>query len=144
VREARRVDIVFPVLFASAFILCLFPLLKRSIALSPSSTNRRKETGHRGDSLTRCISSKSSSKASKGALKQLNCAPSDIDIPISYKNQTIVDPFSSKLNVIVGRNGSGKSNFFAAIRFVLSDAYTQMGREERQALLHVCKLRAVV
>lgn len=55
----------------------------------------------------------------------------------SYKNQTIVDPFSPKLNVIVGRNGSGKSNFFAAIRFVLSDAYTQMGREERQALLHV-------
>ena len=49
-----------------------------------------------------------------------------------------MEPFSSKLNVIVGRNGSGKSNFFAAIRFVLSDAYTQMGREERQALLHVC------
>lgn len=38
--------------------------------------------------------------------------------------------------MIVGRNGSGKSNFFAAIRFVLSDAYNQMGREERQALLH--------
>ena len=38
--------------------------------------------------------------------------------------------------MIVGRNGSGKSNFFAAIRFVLSDAYSQMGREERQALLH--------
>ncbi|KAF9356996.1 Structural maintenance of chromosomes protein 3, partial [Mortierella sp. NVP85] len=35
-----------------------------------------------------------------------------------------------------GRNGAGKSNFFAAIRFVLSDAYTNMGREERQALLH--------
>ena len=54
----------------------------------------------------------------------------------SYKNQTIVDPFSPKLNVVVGRNGSGKSNFFAAIRFVLGDAYTTMGREERQALLH--------
>ncbi|KAK4995908.1 Structural maintenance of chromosomes protein 3 [Elasticomyces elasticus] len=54
----------------------------------------------------------------------------------SYKDQTIIEPFSPKLNVIVGRNGSGKSNFFAAIRFVLSDAYTQMGREERQALLH--------
>lgn len=54
----------------------------------------------------------------------------------SYKNQTVVDPFSPKLNVVVGRNGSGKSNFFAAIRFVLGDAYTQMGREERQALLH--------
>jgi len=55
----------------------------------------------------------------------------------SYKNQLVVNPFSPKLNVIVGRNGSGKSNFFAAIRFVLSDAYSQMGREERQALIHV-------
>lgn len=49
----------------------------------------------------------------------------------------MIEPFSPKHNVIVGRNGSGKSNFFAAIRFVLSDAYTQMGREERGALLHV-------
>lgn len=47
-----------------------------------------------------------------------------------------MEPFSPGTNVIVGRNGSGKSNFFAAIRFVLSDAYTQMNREERQALLH--------
>ena len=47
-----------------------------------------------------------------------------------------MEPFSPGTNVIVGRNGSGKSNFFAAIRFVLSDAYTQMTREERQALLH--------
>ena len=59
----------------------------------------------------------------------------DVD---SYKDQTVIEPFSPKHNVIVGRNGSGKSNFFAAIRFVLSDAYTHMGREERQALLHVC------
>src|ERR1700761_1346628 len=54
----------------------------------------------------------------------------------SYKDQTVIEPFSPKTNIIVGRNGAGKSNFFAAIRFVLSDAYTQMGREERQALLH--------
>ncbi|OTB07940.1 hypothetical protein M426DRAFT_216444 [Hypoxylon sp. CI-4A] len=54
----------------------------------------------------------------------------------SYKDQTVMEPFSPGTNVIVGRNGSGKSNFFAAIRFVLSDAYTQMTREERQALLH--------
>ncbi|KAF9303180.1 Structural maintenance of chromosomes protein 3 [Mortierella antarctica] len=54
----------------------------------------------------------------------------------SYKDQTITEPFSGQHNVIVGRNGSGKSNFFAAIRFVLSDAYTNMGREERQSLLH--------
>ena len=51
---------------------------------------------------------------------------------------------------LVGRNGSGKSNFFwgnlnklndkshsLAIRFVLSDAYSNMTREERQSLLHV-------
>lgn len=54
----------------------------------------------------------------------------------SYKDQVVIEPFSPGTNVIVGRNGSGKSNFFAAIRFVLSDAYTQLSREERQALLH--------
>ncbi|EFX00559.1 chromosome segregation protein [Grosmannia clavigera kw1407] len=54
----------------------------------------------------------------------------------SYKDQTVMEPFSPGTNVIVGRNGSGKSNFFAAIRFVLGDAYTQLSREERQALLH--------
>jgi structural maintenance of chromosome 3 (chondroitin sulfate proteoglycan 6) len=43
---------------------------------------------------------------------------------------------SAGLNLLVGRNGSGKSNFFSAIRFVLSDAYTSLTREERQALLH--------
>ncbi|KAJ2899590.1 putative chromosome segregation protein [Zalerion maritima] len=54
----------------------------------------------------------------------------------SYKDQVALEPFSPGTNVVVGRNGSGKSNFFAAIRFVLSDAYTSMAREERQGLLH--------
>lgn len=54
----------------------------------------------------------------------------------TYKNTTIIDELSPNLNVVVGRNGSGKSNFFAAIRFVLSDAYTHMTREERQGLIH--------
>jgi len=58
------------------------------------------------------------------------------DSRLSYKETTIIEPFSPGTNVVVGRNGSGKSNFFAAVRFVLSDAYTQMSREERQALLH--------
>ncbi|KAJ3224845.1 Structural maintenance of chromosomes protein 3 [Clydaea vesicula] len=52
------------------------------------------------------------------------------------KDQTTIEPFHPKHNVIVGRNGSGKSNFFAAIRFILNDAYSNMSREERQALLH--------
>ncbi|EIW66746.1 hypothetical protein TREMEDRAFT_70024 [Tremella mesenterica DSM 1558] len=54
----------------------------------------------------------------------------------SYRDQVAVEPFSPKHNVVVGRNGSGKSNFFSAIRFVLSDQYTSMTREERQNLLH--------
>ncbi|EJD00759.1 structural maintenance of chromosome protein 3 [Fomitiporia mediterranea MF3/22] len=54
----------------------------------------------------------------------------------SYRDRTEIEPFSPGHNVVVGRNGSGKSNFFAAIRFVLGDAYSSMSREERQALLH--------
>ncbi|XP_077991930.1 structural maintenance of chromosomes protein 3-like [Glandiceps talaboti] len=54
----------------------------------------------------------------------------------SYRDQTEVDPFSSKHNVIVGRNGSGKSNFFYAIQFVLSDEFSNLRPEQRQALLH--------
>uniref|UniRef100_A0A4W3K377 Structural maintenance of chromosomes protein n=1 Tax=Callorhinchus milii TaxID=7868 RepID=A0A4W3K377_CALMI len=53
-----------------------------------------------------------------------------------YRDQTIVDPFSSKHNVIVGRNGSGKSNFFYAIQFVLSDEFSHLRPEQRLALLH--------
>lgn len=54
----------------------------------------------------------------------------------TYKNETVIEDFSPHHNVVVGRNGSGKSNFFAAIRFVLSDAYNNMSRDERQALIH--------
>ncbi|WFC95905.1 Structural maintenance of chromosomes protein 3 [Malassezia brasiliensis] len=54
----------------------------------------------------------------------------------SFRDATVVDSLSPHANVVVGRNGSGKSNFFAAIRFVLSDAYTSLSREERQALLY--------
>ncbi|KAJ4332830.1 Structural maintenance of chromosomes protein 3 [Ascochyta clinopodiicola] len=54
----------------------------------------------------------------------------------SYKDQMQIQPFSPNCNVIVGRNGSGKSNFFAAVRFVLGDDYNFLNRQERQALLH--------
>ncbi|KAF4526026.1 hypothetical protein B566_EDAN000819, partial [Ephemera danica] len=39
-------------------------------------------------------------------------------------------------SALVGRNGSGKSNFFSAIQFVLSDEYCHLRTEQRQALLH--------
>ncbi|WPT12079.1 Structural maintenance of chromosomes protein 3 [Picochlorum sp. SENEW3] len=57
----------------------------------------------------------------------------------SYKDQLAVDPFSEKINVVVGANGSGKSNFFHAIRFVLNvldDSSGALRQEERQRLLH--------
>ncbi|GLV31613.1 Structural maintenance of chromosomes 3 [Carabus blaptoides fortunei] len=54
----------------------------------------------------------------------------------SYRDQTIVEPFDKRHNVVVGRNGSGKSNFFYAIQFVLSDEFSHLRPEQRQALLH--------
>ncbi|ESO00959.1 hypothetical protein HELRODRAFT_157320 [Helobdella robusta] len=54
----------------------------------------------------------------------------------SYRDQTVVEPFSPRHNVIVGRNGSGKSNFFYAIQFVLSDEFSHLREDQRQALLH--------
>ncbi|CAI4886578.1 CLL_collapsed_G0029270.mRNA.1.CDS.1 [Saccharomyces cerevisiae] len=54
----------------------------------------------------------------------------------TYRNETIIDNFSPHQNVIIGSNGSGKSNFFAAIRFVLSDDYSNLKRGERQGLIH--------
>ena len=48
----------------------------------------------------------------------------------------MVEPFDPGHNVVVGRNGSGKSNFFYAIQFVLSDEYSHLRPEQRQALLH--------
>lgn len=49
---------------------------------------------------------------------------------------TAIAHYSEKVNVCVGRNGAGKSNFFSAIRFVLSDEHTSLNRQERHALLH--------
>lgn len=54
----------------------------------------------------------------------------------SYREKTICGPLSPMHNSVVGYNGSGKSNFFAALRFVLSDAYSNMRNEERAKLLN--------
>jgi structural maintenance of chromosome 3 (chondroitin sulfate proteoglycan 6) len=55
----------------------------------------------------------------------------------SFRSQSEIEPFSSKHNVIVGRNGSGKSNFFDAIQFVLlGPKFSSLRQEDRQHLLH--------
>jgi structural maintenance of chromosome 3 (chondroitin sulfate proteoglycan 6) len=55
----------------------------------------------------------------------------------TYKDQTALDEdFSPGTNCVVGFNGAGKSNFFQAILFVLSDQYSALRAETRKALLH--------
>ena len=55
----------------------------------------------------------------------------------SFKDQREVEAFSPHHNVIVGRNGSGKSNFFNAIQFVLlAPKFATLRQEDRQNLLH--------
>ena len=55
---------------------------------------------------------------------------------LSYKSVLKLEEFSPQHNVIVGRNGAGKSNFFNAISFVLGDDYSNMGATARNDLLH--------
>ncbi|KAK0396599.1 hypothetical protein QR680_001781 [Steinernema hermaphroditum] len=54
----------------------------------------------------------------------------------SYREVHCSDSFSRRHNVVVGRNGSGKSNFFLAIQFVLSEEFAHLKADARQALLH--------
>ena len=55
----------------------------------------------------------------------------------SFRNQQEIEAFSPKHNVIVGRNGSGKSNFFDAVQFVLlGPRFATLRQEDRQHLLH--------
>lgn len=55
----------------------------------------------------------------------------------SYREQLFPDGFSPRVNVIVGKNGSGKSNFFAAIQFVLGKKFANLSPVERKELFHM-------
>lgn len=55
----------------------------------------------------------------------------------SFKQQPEIHPFSPEVNCVVGRNGSGKSNLFDAVQFVLGcPKFWSLRTEERQSLLH--------
>ena len=55
----------------------------------------------------------------------------------SYHDVTTPSEFSPHHNAVVGRNGSGKTNFFDAIRFVLlADKFKTLGKSDRTELLH--------
>lgn len=55
----------------------------------------------------------------------------------SFQQQPEIHAFSPGTNSVVGRNGSGKSNLFDAVQFVLlSPRFYSLRQEERQALLH--------
>jgi structural maintenance of chromosome 3 (chondroitin sulfate proteoglycan 6) len=55
----------------------------------------------------------------------------------SFRSQAETEPFSPRHNVIVGRNGSGKSNFFDAIQFVLlNQKFYNLPQQDRQNVLH--------
>jgi len=68
----------------------------------------------------------------------------------TFKNQTFEDEqggpasLNPKINSLVGLNGSGKSNFFSAIQFVLSEKYSKLKQEERNKLLHEGSGRGVM
>lgn len=55
----------------------------------------------------------------------------------TYKEQiNLTEDFHPGVNVVVGFNGHGKSNFFSAILFVISDYFGTLRAETRKALLH--------
>jgi len=55
----------------------------------------------------------------------------------TYKDQvSLNEDFHPGVNVIVGFNGSGKSNLFNAILFVISDHFGSLRQETRRSLLH--------
>eukprot|EP00118_Oscarella_pearsei_P010267 m.62405 g.62405 ORF g.62405 m.62405 type:complete len:1210 (+) comp35065_c0_seq13:385-4014(+) len=54
----------------------------------------------------------------------------------SYRHRTVISSLHENNNVFVGRNGTGKSNFFSAIAFVLTEDYSRITAEQRLLLLH--------
>jgi structural maintenance of chromosome 3 (chondroitin sulfate proteoglycan 6) len=54
----------------------------------------------------------------------------------SYRELSYMEPLSERVNVVIGANGHGKSNFLDAIIFVLTDKYSNLRGEDKKLLVH--------
>ena len=54
----------------------------------------------------------------------------------TFKNQVVIEDLSPNENIIIGSNGSGKTNLFAAIQFVTSEKTFNLSTEERLAYIY--------
>ena len=54
----------------------------------------------------------------------------------SYREMLYMDELSKGVNLIIGANGNGKSNFLDSIMYVLTDKYQSMRQEDKKLLLH--------
>ncbi|XBW37607.1 hypothetical protein QEN19_003188 [Hanseniaspora menglaensis] len=54
----------------------------------------------------------------------------------TFKNHLVVEHLSPNENIIIGSNGSGKSNLFAAIMFVIGEEYINLSTEDRLSLIY--------
>ena len=54
----------------------------------------------------------------------------------SYREMLYMDELSKGVNLIIGANGNGKSNFLDSIIYVLTDKYQNMRQEDKKLLLH--------
>ena len=54
----------------------------------------------------------------------------------SYRDFSLIESLDEKINLIIGSNGHGKSNFLDAIIFVLTDKYSNLRHEDKKLLVH--------
>src|SRR5688572_8118892 len=58
----------------------------------------------------------------------------------SYANKIVINTFQRGLNVVIGRNGSGKSNLLSALQMILADEESR--RKSRQSFLPLVPVSA--
>ena len=56
----------------------------------------------------------------------------------TYRKCTEMEAFGKGVNLVVGMNGSGKTNLLTAILFVLSDTYVNLKDDEKSAKKKKC------